>query len=227
MPKNKETIVFLDFCGTCVPFQSAPRYINYTIAHYPRTIAKMRRKWYRILNEFNIPSHIERWSHGRILQKEMELKPLKGYTEEVLIQSAQSYYRDIISPNLIPEVMELIKKHQSEGVRIVLVSGGLGIYLKYFAEDYHIAQEDIISSNIAFRKGKATGRLEGLDCMAENKMRLLEQRFDKSLANTIAYSDSSSDLPLLQWVDKGVVVAEIPTWNKDFGLGVTYWKKEG
>ena len=225
MPNKKETIVFLDFCGTCVPFQSAPRYIDYTIAHYPRRIAKWRRKAYRLLEKFNLAHRIARWSHGLLNCKEMELRALKGYKEEVLIESAQSFYSELIEPNLIPEMMAVLKKHQEEGAHIVLVSGGFGIYLKYFAADMHIAPEDIISSNIQIKRGKATGHLDGLDCMEGNKVKLLESRFDKSQIYSIAYSDSYSDLPLFRWVDKGVVVAQIPTWNEEHGLDIIYWRK--
>lgn len=224
MPNKKETVVFLDFCGTCVPFQSAPRYIDYTIARYPRRIAKLRRKWYRLLEKFNLAYRVARWSNGLLDRKEMELRALKGYKEEVLVESAQSFYLEQIKPNLIPEIMEMVRKHQEESAHIVLVSGGFGIYLKYFAADMHIKSEDIISSNIQIKNGKATGRLEGIDCMEENKVKLLKQHFDKSQIYTIAYSDSYSDLPLFKWVDKGVVVAQIPTWNKQLGLDIVYWK---
>lgn len=224
MPNKKETIVFLDFCGTCVPFQSAPRYIDYTILHYPRRIARMRRRLYLLLEKFNLAHRIARWSRGLWSQKEMELRALRGYKEDVLKQSAQSFYSEQIKTNLIPEVMNIITKHQEEGFRIVLVSGGFGVYLKYFAVDMHIALEDIISSNIQIKKGEATGHLEGIDCMEKNKVKLVEQRFKKSEIYSIAYSDSYSDLPLFRWVDKGVVVAQIPTWNKSFGLDVLYWK---
>ncbi len=224
MPDKTETIVFLDFCGTCVPFQSAPRYIDYTIAHYPRKIARWRRKWYLFLEKFNLAHRIARWSHGLLLQKEMELRALKGYKEEILVESAQSFYQEIIKPNLIQDIIAAVWKHQAEGARVVVVSGGFGIYLRYFAKDMNIAPDDIISSNIAIRNGHATGKLDGIDCMEENKVKLLEKRFDKSEIYSIAYSDSYSDLPLLKWVDRGVVVEQIPSWHKQYGLDVIYWK---
>lgn len=223
MQNNKETIVFLDFCGTCVPFQSVPRYIDYTLAHFPRRISIFRRKLYRKLERYNLLRIITRLTFGYLLPKEMEMRALKGYDVVILEQSAQLFYQEVINPNHVPEIVEVIRNHQADGARIVLVSGGFGIYLKYFAKDFHIAMEDVISSNIAIHKGYSTGNLEGIDCMGENKVKLIEQRFDKSKINTIVYSDSHSDLPLLQWADKGIVVSQIPSWNKTYGLDALYW----
>lgn len=225
MPDKKETIIFLDFCGTCVPFQSAPRYIDYTIVHYPCRIAKLRRKIYRKLEKHNLLQTIARLTCRCLKPKELEMRALKGYKADMLEQSALSFYRDVIKPNLIPEVMDVLQKHQEEGAHIVLVSGGLGIYLKYFAADNNIADEDILSSNIAIKNGRCTGRLEGVDCMGENKVKLVEQCFDKSKINSVVYSDSDSDLPLLKWADKGIIVAQIPSWNKVYGLDALYWHR--
>lgn len=223
MQNKTETIVFLDFCGTCVPFQSVPRYIDYTLAHFPRRISIFRRKLYKKLERYNLLHIITRLTLGHLIPKEIEMRALKGYSVVILEQSAQSFYQKVLKPNYISEMVEVIRRHQAAGARIVLVSGGLGIYLKYFAKDFHLAMEDMISSNIAIRNGYSTGYLEGIDCMGENKVKLVEQRFDKLKINTIVYSDSYSDLPLLQWADKGIVVAQIPSWNKIYGLDALYW----
>lgn len=172
-----------------------------------------------------MPHRLERFSKGIIKRKEIELWPLKGYKQEVLEEAAQRFYQEVIKPNLIPEVMKEYHRYQEEGYRVVLISGGFGIYLRYFAEEHGIDKNDVITSNVQIKRGKATGKLEGLDCMCENKVKLLEQRFDRSRIYSIAYSDSSSDVPLLNWVNKGVVVAQIPTWNKEFDLDILYWKK--
>ena len=224
MPNSKERIVFFDFCGTLVPFQSAPRYINFVVDNYPRKAARCRRKVRTLLEKLHMPHRVERFTRGLIKRKEIELWPLKGYTEDVLRDAAKRFYVDVIKPNLIPEVLREYTRYQKEGYRIVLVSGGFGIYLQYFAEGYGIGGGDLISSNIQIKRGRATGKLEGVDCMGENKVKLLEQRFDRKKIFSEAVSDSYSDMPLLKWVDRGIVVAQIPTWNKDYNLGVIYWK---
>lgn len=224
MPENKQKIVFFDFCGTLVPFQSAPRYINFVVDNYPRKAALRRRKIRTILEKLHMPHHLERFSKGLIKRKEIELCPLKGYKEEVLNEAAQRFYAEVIKPNLIPEVMKEYHRYQQEGYRVVLISGGFGIYLRYFAEEHGIDKNDVISSNVQIKRGKATGKLEGLDCMGQNKVILLEQQFDKDKIYSEAISDSPSDLPLLKWVNRGIAVCPIPTWNKQYGFDVIYWK---
>lgn len=224
MPENKDKIVFFDFCGTLVPFQSAPRYINFVVDNYPRKAAKIRRRVRTLLEKLHMPHRIERFSKGLFKRKEIELWPMKGYKQEVLEEAAKRFYEEEVKPNLIPEVMKEYQRYQQEGYRVVLVSGGFGIYLRCFAEEHGINKNDVISSNVQIKRGKATGKLEGLDCMGENKVKLLEQRFNKSQIYSEALSDSPSDLPLLKWVNRGIAICPIPTWNKNLGLDVIYWK---
>lgn len=224
MPDNNDKIVFFDFCGTLVPFQSAPRFINFVVDNYPRKAAFIRRKIRTLLEKLHMPHRMERFSKGLIKRKEIELWPLKGYKINILNEAAQRFYKEIIKPNLIPEIMREYERYQQEGYRVVLVSGGFGIYLQYFAEEHGIAKNDVISSNVQIKRGKATGKLEGLDCMGENKVKLLEERFEKSKIYSEALSDSPSDMPLLRWVNRGIAICPIPTWNKQYGLDVIYWK---
>lgn len=224
MPENKEKIVFFDFCGTLVPFQSAPRYINFVLDNYPRKIALMRRKIRTWLEKQRIPKRLERYSKEIIKQKEIELWPLKGYKREVLEDAAQRFYVEVIKPNLIPEVMKEFHHYQKDGYRVVLVSGGFGIYLKYFAEEYGLAENDILSSNVQIKRGKATGKLDGIDCMGQKKVTLVEQRFDRTKLYSEALSDSLSDIPLLRWADKGYIVSQIPSLYKQQEFDVIYWK---
>lgn len=223
MPENKEKIVFFDFCGTLVPFQSAPRYINFVVDNYPCKAAMIRRKIRTLLEKLHLPHRIERFSKGLIKRKEIELWPLKGYQQEVLEEAAQRYYKEVIEPNLIPEVMNEYERYQKEGYRVALISGGFGIYLKCFAAEHGIDKNDVITSNVQIKRGKATGKLEGVDCMEQNKVTLLEQRFDRDRIYAEALSDSPSDLPLLKWVNRGIVVGHQVGWNKQFGLDVLEW----
>ena len=226
MPVNKERIVFFDFCGTLVPFQSAPRYINFVVDNYPRKAALIRR-WIRgTLENWRIPKRLERYSKGLFTQKEIELWPLKGYRQEVLEEAAHRFYEEEIKLNLIPEVMNEYDRYQKDGYRVVLISGGFGIYLRYFAAEHGIAANDIISSNVQIKRGKATGKLEGMDCMGKNKLTLLEQRFDKTKIYSEALSDSESDIPMLKWVNRGIVVDNNPTWSKTYGFDVINYKEK-
>lgn len=225
MPENKEKIVFFDFCGTLVPFQSAPRYINFVVNNDPHKAAKIRRKIRDVLEKWRVPKRLEHYSRGFFTQKEIELWPLKGYRQDELDNAAKRFYKEEIKPNLIPEVMKEYHRYQKEGYRIVLVSGGFGIYLKYFAAEHGIAANDIISSNVQIKRGKATGKLEGMDCMGHNKITLLEQRFVKTKIYSEALSDSYSDIPMLKWANRGIVVSPVPTWNQSFDMDIIYYKE--
>ena len=89
---------------------------------------------------------------------------------------------------------------------------------------FHRNREEYFLGSVLLARDKATGKLEGIDCMGQNKVTLLEQRFDQVKIYSEALSDSPSDLPLLKWVNRGIAICPIPTWNKNLGLDVIYWK---
>ena len=91
----------------------------------------------------------------------------------------------------------------------MIVSGGYDIYLKYFAQDYGIA--DVIATKIKMKDGICKGSFDGIDCLWENKLTLLnayciQQGIQIDQEQSYAYSDSRSDLPLLSYVAHPVVV---------------------
>ena len=87
--------------------------------------------------------------------------------------------------------------------KVCILSGGYDIYIKYFAQYFGI--EDAISSKIAFQDGVCLGKMDGKDCMRENKVEYIRPYLESEY--TICYTDSQSDLPLLQLVDEPVVVS--------------------
>ena len=49
--------------------------------------------------------------------------------------------------------------------------------------------------------------MKGKDCMREEKIRFVSKCIACNPEEIVVYSDSKSDLPLLLWADKGVVVS--------------------
>lgn len=207
MQINKEKIAFFDFCGTLVPFQSAPAFISFTVRNYGNVINRIRKKICTLLLITKILDKIEIISRGKYLRKEMELYPLKGISKEKLVESASAFYRLVIKPSLVPEVIAELQKLRLEGFKVVIVSGGYSIYLNHFVSEYNL--DKLYSSQIQIIKGYATGLLDGLDCMGVNKVKLVEKDFRKEDIYSVFYSDSESDMPLLKWVNKGFLIEPI------------------
>ena len=209
MQNEKLKIVFLDFCGTCVPFQSADRFVLFVIAHHATFAVRFRAILFKVLAKLHLVRRIERWSKYRITSKKLILYQLKGLNEDVMEDAAQQYFEQIIKPSLIPEIQDEIKQRQKEGYRIVIVSGGYSIYIKHFMEYIGGSADDVLATPLLFTNGKFTGKM-GLDCMAENKISYIKKRFKQENIYSVAYSDSPTDLPLFDYSNEVYYVIPVP-----------------
>lgn len=209
MQNKKEKIVFLDFCGTCVPFQSADRFVQFVISHYATIAVRCRSVLLKILVKLRLVKRIERWSKQRITTKKLILFQIKGLSKKVIDEAAEQYFLQIIKPALIPEIMDEIKAKMQDGYRIVIVSGGYDVYIRYFMNHIGGKADDVLATPLIFVNGIFTGKM-GLDCMGENKVSYIRQHFDFEKIYSIAYSDSPTDMPLFEIADKAYFVVNLP-----------------
>lgn len=200
-------MVFFDFCGTLIRFQTADRFVGY---------CRERLRGKRMIRLHKITSAAERLRlfkllgvicPGNNLHKRMVLSQLKGADGAEIERLGKSYFEDELKPAVIRPVLAAMKRHIAQGDEVWIVSGGYGVYIRHFASCYGLS--GYIASDIAFgADGACLGRMTA-DCMGRRKLRLLRERlgegWDKRAA--AAYSDSPSDLPLLSRVPSGVVVS--------------------
>lgn len=113
---------------------------------------------------------------------------------------ADEFYEQELRPHFIKPVHEYLRKLQADGYRIVIVSGGYDIYLKTFCKHFNI--NDIICTKISFTNEICDGTIQGLDCLLDNKIIMLESYLGRNndTKQWYAFSDSRTDLPLLNYV---------------------------
>lgn len=157
----------------------------------------------------------------------MVLWQLKGIKQDVLDQYAKRYYEDVVKNNLIQPVINEMLRLKNEGWLIVIASGGYESYLKYFCKEYSIPLKYLISVRIKFKKGICQGVFDGGDRLWDKpeKMSLL---FNRGSIESIAFSDSVSDLPLLQWANHGVIVRrnDKEQWSNNYDFKEIVWYKD-
>jgi HAD superfamily hydrolase (TIGR01490 family) len=200
---NKKLVIF-DFCGTLISFQTADRYVKFCVERLKdNKVVQWRHRLIRVMDVlriFKIYNHICPRNSWR---KRMILWQLKGVEYTKCDKLAERYFREELLPNVVGALLEKLKEHLSIGDRVCILSGGYDVYIKYFAEYFGV--KETISSRIAFRDGKCSGKMEGKDCMREDKLEYIRPLI-KGL-KTICYTDSKSDLPLLEEVTEPVVVS--------------------
>lgn len=192
-------VAILDFCDTIVDFQTANAYALYTLEHlHMHSLLRwlLRRGFVR--NYFR-----KHWME----EKRLLLYMLRGTGEESLFKTAKGYYNDMIKPHFQVPVVDEIKKLREQGYTLYLVSGGYSIYIRLFAEEYGF--EKVISNDFMYDNGVFTGRLCDKDCMGEEKVRRINMILNKDdTEDSVSISDSISDLPILKWADRAIVVSK-------------------
>ena len=220
---DKEKIAIFDFCETIVPFQSASAFVGYVARRHASLKHRFRWIIFKVLRRTRITSKLESLSKGKTSEKLLSLWVIKGLSYDKLDDASHSFYENVLRPAFIPEVIHELERRKADGYRIVLASGGYGIYLRYFAKEFGIAEQDMLSSNLEFINQTFSGRMTGLDCMRTNKLVLIEQLFNRDNTYCVAYSDSESDIPILTWADEGFVVKKSPSWISQNKLPVFSW----
>lgn len=96
---------------------------------------------------------------------------------------------------LRPEAMARIAWHKSRGDTVVVVSGGLDLYLRPWCEAHGL---HLLCSSLQHRAGRLTGRYLGNQCVLAEKARLVRAHFPPSAYRRIfAYGDTEEDRDLL------------------------------
>ena len=156
MQDNNGKVAFFDFCETLADFQTADAYVKFVREKHGN--ARMRRieAFQHFLKRSKLLKVIQR-VYGRKgnVNKLLTVYQLKGRKEGELILYAREYYDEVIKPHFITDVISILIGKKGEGYKVGLVSGGYGIYLAFFAEEFHL--DFVLSSNIQFLLAQLSG----------------------------------------------------------------------
>lgn len=201
-------IAVFDFCETLVPFQSADRFVEFVYNSHKSYHALFWHYLFEALNRLKILKFINRYRPNLSFGKRIMTKQLKGVPEKEMNLLAESYFKLKIQPSVIKNVLNELTKRNEDGFDVYIVSGGYDVYLKFFASEYGIPYDHVISTKLEKRNGVYTGCFDGIDCMRNNKVMLMNEVINRDLCYVVAYSDSFSDFPLFQWADESFVVSK-------------------
>jgi HAD superfamily hydrolase (TIGR01490 family) len=106
-----------------------------------------------------------------------------------------AFARDYLDRHLRPEALRRIAWHRARGDAILVVSGGLGDYLRPWAEAHGL---ELACSELERRGDRLTGRYAGAQCAGAEKARCVAARFDLAAFERVhAYGDTAEDEHLL------------------------------
>lgn len=182
-------IGFFDVDKTLIKIDSMFKLLFYTLKRKPRAILGLPRLFIMLV------------AYGLKLigtkkAKEEMFYIIKYLSEEDL----EEFFYKIVAKAMFKEADYELKKLKKEGYTIILASASPECYLKHFKKLYEV--DYVIGTVLETKEGKYLNIIQGQNCKGEEKVRrilkLLEQEgFSINKEESAAYSDSLSDMPML------------------------------
>lgn len=119
----------------------------------------------------------------------------RGVPVATVESCGQAFARHVLPGLLRPDAMGRIAWHKARGDAVVVVSGGLDVYLEPWARSHDLG---LVCSSLEQRGGLLTGRYRGRQCVrGEKARRVLDTYPPGNYARVHAYGDTSEDRELL------------------------------
>ncbi|MGO9962617.1 MAG: HAD-IB family hydrolase [Acidimicrobiales bacterium] len=148
---------------------------------------------------------------------------------EQLRLDSYELYSDLLGLRAFPDAVARVRRHRALGHRTLLITGALD----FVVEPLRPLFDEIVCASMAERDGRFTGELTQAPPTGEARAILLDE-FARSqglsLGETVAYADSTSDLPMLEAAGFPVVVnpeAKLAAIARRRGWFIENWERAG
>jgi HAD superfamily hydrolase (TIGR01490 family) len=139
------------------------------------------------------------------------LRPLAEHTPEDLARWHADFMSSRILPAITGPARALVRGHTERGDLCALITATNSFVTAPIAREFGIPH--LIATEPEFKNGRYTGRVAGTPCFREGKVKRLGEWLAglglsmSDFAESVCYSDSHNDLPLLQQVSRPVAVS--------------------
>lgn len=136
-----------------------------------------------------------------------QMQPLATNSMPQLHQWRNQYVNEIVKPMILAGKADLVEQHRAKGDELVIITATNDFITRPIADELGVS--NLIATTAELIDGKYTGQCAGTPCFQEGKITRLQAWLaeqEQTFNDTIFYSDSYNDLPLLQWSDTAIVV---------------------
>jgi len=180
-------LALFDFDGTLTTRETFPDFMRYAVAR-PRLLVG------GVLLAPVVFGYRRGWVAGNPTRASIVQMGLRGVDAVRLRMQGEAFARDVLPGVLRPEAMARLAWHRERGDRIVVVSGGLEVYLAPWCAAQGV---ELACSVLAERDGRITG-YGGRQCVGEEKVRRVRALCDpQAYAAIHAYGDTHEDNAML------------------------------
>lgn len=138
------------------------------------------------------------------------LRPLAAHTRAELERWHAEFMASRIVPMIAPGAHELVRSHRDGGDLCAIITATNSFVTAPIAREFGVPH--LIATEPEARDGRFTGRVAGIPCFRDGKVRRLDEwlaglgRRLSDYAESTFYSDSHNDLALLERVTRPVAV---------------------
>jgi len=144
-----------------------------------------------------------------------------------LREDAWELFSDLLLTKSFPAGIRRVREHRRAGTRTVLITGALDFAIAPLAPLF----DDVVCATMGEQNGKLTGELIDVPPTGEARALVMAEYADAEglrMAESVAYADSASDLPMLEAVGYPVAVNAEPKLAaiaRKRGWHVEHWTK--
>jgi HAD superfamily hydrolase (TIGR01490 family) len=198
-----EKIAFYDLDGTLVSSNIVVRYAFF-LKHLPSRIRSLRKM---LKLAASVPTYLALDYFSRQMFNEIFFREYRGMSRDWLLDLSSELFQRVVRPSLHPGAQELLERDRAAGYRLALVTGEIDIALGPLMAC--LGFDTLICNRLVFQRGFATGEvvrpLIAGHVKADAMVKLCRD-LSVSIAGCKAYSDSFSDVPMLEAVGKPAAV---------------------
>lgn len=154
---------------------------------------------------------------------------LRGWSEKEFEERCRRLVEDDVLPQLLPAALRKIEQHREQGHLLAILSMSPTYMTRPIAHTLGI--EEVVSTQLEVKEGHFTGRVISPACFGAGKVHWAEalgRARNVDLDRSWFYTDSYSDLPMLERVGHGVIVNPDPRLRRvaaKRGWTVENWKE--
>ena len=176
------------------------------------------RDWYAAENR----RHYEAYEAGTLdIQAFLDfaLKPLADNNLQDLLRWREQFMQEYIEPILLPAADTLLAAHRAAGDQLLIITATNSFITAPIAE--RLGVDQLLATEPEQHNGRYTGRVSGTPCFQAGKVTRLQHWLaqqgpaDTAGVDSIFYSDSHNDLPLLRQARRAVAVDPDPVLTEE------------
>jgi HAD superfamily hydrolase (TIGR01490 family) len=139
--------------------------------------------------------------------RESALRITRGWDQRHVRELVRETLEEVIEPIIFEEALDLIREHQAAGRRVYIISASPEEIVEPLTE-YLGADQAIATRTLVDEQGRYTGEVEFYSYGPEKATAMLAEAEARGidLAESYAYSDSGTDIPMLEVVGHPVAV---------------------